>query len=288
MPNIYERHITRPWVVDAKTASIAREFVVTGTSDETEVYELALAATTVIFDGLVRKTIKADPQGGSIWFVNVDYGTIDPQQAVDSQPPEEPVAPGANDLLGPAFSFDTTGATVHITQSKGTRSKTDAGGTTLGAVGNNYTLDNERAIGITKDKIEGCDIHAPQFAWQLEVQRANCTGQYLLALFALTGKVNYSAPFYGFPIGSVLYLGASGRFTQKDRWSITHKFACSPSQTDLRVSSTIVVPLKRGWDYMWVGYEPATLNNQIVNKPVAAYVEYVYDDGDFSTLEIGG
>lgn len=279
MPNIYEKHVSRPWVVDAKTASITREFVVTGTTDETEVYELVLAATTVIYDNLVRRTMQADPQGGGIWFVSVEYGTIDPQQAVDSATPVEPVQPGLEAPLGPSFSFDTSGGTVHITQSRSTRSMTLSTGAAA--------PDNAQAIGLTKDRVEGCDIHAPQLQWQLEVQRANCTGQYLMGLFANTGKVNYAAPFRGFAQGELLYLGATGRFTQRERWTITHKFAANLNQINLAVGGGITVADKRGWDYLWIGYAPETVGNKLLNVPKAAYVEVVYPTGDFAQLGIG-
>lgn len=286
---IYERHQSRTFTIDAKTASLTRDYAVTGSTDETEVYELVIVTTPRLYDTLVRKSVKADHQGGGIWFATVEYTSdIDEQEAVDSADPNSPTEPGPDDPLGPSFSFDTSGQTIHIGQSKGTRSKTDvANVTTLGNAGNDYTLDNKRAIGLTRDKIEGVDVHSPGFQFQIEVQRANCSDAYLLRMSALTGTVNYGATFRNRPAGSVLYLGASGRFTQKDRWTITHKFAYSPNQLNIRISDTIVIPAKKGWDYIWVGYEPVVVGNQLLNKPNAAYVEYVYDTGYFADLEIG-
>ena len=46
---------------------------------------------------------------------------------------------------------------------------------------------------------------------------------------------------------------------------------------------------KKGWEYMWVRYADSedTVAKAIVKKPIAAYIEKVYDEGDFSLLGIG-
>ena len=51
----------------------------------------------------------------------------------------------------------------------------------------------------------------------------------------------------------------------------------------------IVVASKKGWEYLWVRYEDAEDDaaNVLVKKPTAAYVEKVYEDGDFSVLGLG-
>jgi hypothetical protein len=280
MPTIYERHQSRPFTIDARTASLTRTWFVQGTNDETEVQELVLTASSVVFDFLVRKSVRCEPIGGGNWFCDVEYANIDPQQAVGAETVTEPTAPSVTAPLGPAFSFDTTGGTTHITQSRSTRSKTRAGG---GAA-----PDNKLAIGITKDRVEGCDVVTPKFEWQLECQRADCTGQYLIDLFSVTGTVNYDATFYGFPAGTVLYLGASGRYTFNDRWTITHRFACNPNEVNLDVGNGITVPEKKGWDYLWIGYKDEVSNNKLIQVPDTAYVEVVYRTGNFDLLGIGG
>ena len=46
---------------------------------------------------------------------------------------------------------------------------------------------------------------------------------------------------------------------------------------------------KKGWEYLWVRYEDEedTDANALVKRPVAAYIEKVYRDGNFSALGIG-
>jgi hypothetical protein len=57
------------------------------------------------------------------------------------------------------------------------------------------------------------------------------------------------------------------------------------------VSGLAVGPItgitKRGWDYLWVRYADAEDQNVLVKQPIAAYVERVYQDGNFVLLGIG-
>lgn len=292
MPNIYERALSRPFSITTDSGSISREFVVTGTQLQDEVVELTLTVATLTFAGLVRSAIKADPQGGGIWFVTVEYANIDPQQAV-GQDPQAPEGPGGDVAggmapLSPAISWTTaSGEKVHITQSKGTISKTDTAGiTTPGNAGNDFTLDNKRAIGLTRDGIQGVDIDASVFEWSIDVPRAFCTHAYAITVKNLKGKTN-NAPFYGFATGEVRYLGATANYSQEKRWNINHKFAVAENEVNIIIGNGITVPAKGGWEYLWVAYEPKQVGNLLLSLPVAAYVERVFDPGNFRLLEIG-
>lgn len=293
MPIIYEDSQSRKFTASGKTASITRKYNVLGTKDETEVYELVGLFSPVLYDGLVRASMDADPKGGGVWIVDVLYSPIDPQQAEagGATEPQQPTSPGPNDPLGGSFSFDTSGGTVNIKQSKGTRSVTTRTGVgnDTGNQGNNYTLTNQRAIGLSKDGVAGCDIQVPGLQFQIEALRANCTDEYINKISELAGRVNYGKAWRNRAAGTLLYLGASGRFTQRDRWTVAHKFSYQPNVLNLRISDAIVIPEKKGWDYVWVAYkeEVNAVLGQVVSVPDAAFVEYVYDDGDFSDLEIG-
>jgi len=289
MPIIYERHQSRVFTVDSKTASLTREYVVTGTTDETETYELAIISTPRIYDNLVRKSVRAEPQGGGIWYVMVEYATIDTQEAVGETPenPEGPDAGGDGPVqLGPNISWDTTGGNVHITQSRESRLN-PATGVPGWRVGGAAAPNNKQAIGVTTDEVKGCDIITPAFNWQIDVKRASCTFAYMTRVWELTGKVNYAKKFYGFPPGAVLYLGASARHTYGEQWEITHKFSCQRNEVNLAIGNGIIVTTKLGWDYMWVGYKAKADANQLLQVPEVAYVERVYESGNFDLLEIG-
>ncbi len=121
------------------------------------------------------------------------------------------------------------------------------------------------------------------------------TPQYIAALFALTGKVN-DAPWtvdvdgvrLTFAAGEALFLGASGskRKSEQD-WEIGFRFAASPNAANLTIG-TITGISKKGWEYLWVRYADAEDDcaKAIVKKPVAVYVEKVYQEGNFGGLRL--
>jgi hypothetical protein len=147
--------------------------------------------------------------------------------------------------------------------------------------------DFKGAVGVTKDRVEGYDLFVPKFDWSRSVSREVVTRNYMRTLRELCGKKN-DAPFYGSEAGEVLYLGASGSYTEGGKWAITHKFAEVANQTSIViVPGELIVPSKRGWDYLWVAYKAGQGARQVVQEPSAAYVEEVVDDGDFSLIEIG-
>jgi len=187
------------------------------------------------------------------------------------------VVAGAGALVGVAF--DTTGGTQHITQSRQTISRTAASGA---------APDFKGAIGVTANGVEGVDITVPVYAFTYTYYLAPeaVTQSFRLQIFALTGKVN-SGSFRGFAAGEVLFLGATGSVRRGEKWEITFRFAASQNRTNINVGG-ITVPSKKGWEYLWVRYaeQEDTAAQTIVQQPVAAYVERVYDEASFAPLEI--
>ncbi len=120
------------------------------------------------------------------------------------------------------------------------------------------------------------------------------TPEYKGTLFQLTGKVN-NATFRGLAAGECLFLGASGTLhgTETDTettgdWEITYRFAASPNKTGITIGSISGIA-KKGWEYLWVRYADVEDMDAMamVKRPVAAYVEQVYEDADFGLLDIG-
>ena len=192
-------------------------------------------------------------------------------------PPEE-IPPEVGES---SFSFDTGGGTQHITQSIQTINKYAPPGKTA--------PDFKGAVGVTHDNVEGVDITIPvyNFSETHYLDDAVVTPSYRGTLFNLTGKVNNDS-FKGMAAGECLFLGASGSKRGSDDWEITFRFAASPNKTGLTVGEITGID-KKGWEYMWVRYADSedTAAKAIVKKPVAAYIEKVYDEGDFSQLGIG-
>ena len=250
---------------EGESPSIDLLYTIKGSDDDIEVKANLLAASPVLYDGLVRQTAHIDQIGPLLWDGSVRYGERKRPETGDS-----------------SFSFDTGGGTQHITQSLETLGSYAPPGKT--------PPDFQGAIGATGESVEGVDVTVPvyNFSETHYVAAESVTGAYKATLFALTGRVNV-APFRGFAAGEVLFLGASGSKRGEEDWEITFRFAASPNATGITVGEITGIS-KRGWDYLWVRYQDAedSTAKALVKRPVAAYVERVYYDGDFSGLGIGG
>jgi hypothetical protein len=89
----------------------------------------------------------------------------------------------------------------------------------------------------------------------------------------------------------VLFLGASGSKRgsgDEADWEITYRFAASPNVTGLSVGPINGIN-KKGWEYLWVRYadQEDTAAKALVKRPIAAYVERVYESGSFAALQLG-
>ena len=223
--------------------------------------ELRIAAkledtAPALFDGLDADNYTLDPQGGGVWIANVNY-------KIRNQSSE---------------SFDTTGGTVHVTQSFGT---------------NRFGLlapDFQGAIGVSDDRVDGVDITIPayKFSETHYIPRIFVSTAYKNTLFQLTGKVN-NATFKNFAAGEVLFLGSTGQRRGHEDFEITYNFAASPNIGSIVFTPTIEVLNKEGWDYMWLYYadEVDTTAHRLVRRPRAAYVERVYQRADLGLLGLG-
>jgi len=267
-----EKYDSRTITTGSDGAAESAEFLYTlrGVSSEGDARVLATNSTPATYGVLSRRQIEVKPvhidttnADACIWDVTVQYGAKDEPETGDE----------------PTFSFDTTGGTQHITQSRQTISRTAASGTAPNFQG---------AIGVTSNGVEGVDITVPVYAFTYTyyLEPAQVTQSFRLQIFALTGKVN-SGTFRGFAAGEVLFLGATGSIRRGEKWEITFRFAASQNHTNINVGG-ITVPSKKGWEYLWVKYteQEDTAAQTLVQQPIAAYVERVYDEASFAPLEI--
>jgi hypothetical protein len=262
MITITERFDSRESTASVDSPSVDLVYVVQGTEDDSAVRSLVEATVPAIYAGLVFQSYHIAHQGGGVWEATARYGKHEPKDTGDS-----------------SFSFDTGGGTTHITQSL----QTLGSYAPLGSVAPNF----QGAIGVTTDSVEGTDITVPiyNFTETHYIPTALVTGAYKLVLFALTGKLN-AGTFKGFAPGEVLFLGASGSQRGQEDWEITYRFAASPNVSGLSVGPIAGIS-KRGWDYLWVRYADAEDEYVLVKQPIAAYVERVYESGNFALLGIG-
>ena len=235
-------------------------YIVQGTDDDLQVRSLVAATAPTTYAGLKRDKFTIETLGAGIWECKVQYIEF----SSESQ-----------------FSFDTGGGTQHITQSRANVQRQAAPG---------FAAPNFfGAIGVSQDRVDGTDITVPVFNFTEThyIDDALVTGAYKLALFNLTGKVN-DANFKGFAAGEVLFLGASGSKRGFDDWEITFRFAASPNVANLTLGSITGIN-KQGWHYLWIRFvdDEDVAAKSLIKRPIAAYVEQVYDYGSFSSLGIG-
>jgi hypothetical protein len=259
MPVIIEKFDSREATVGAENPFVDLLYMVSGTEDDAVVRATVETTIPAIYASLVFQSYHIAHQGGGVWEVSVRYGKLEPKETGQS-----------------TYSFDTSGGTTHITQSL----------ETVASYGDDPP-DFQGAIGVSTDSVEGTDITVPVFNFTEThyVPVALLTGAYKVVLFYLTGRVNH-APFKGFAPGEVLFLGASGSQRGTEDWEITFSFAASPNVTGLTVGDITGID-KKGWEYLWVRYADAEDADVLVKQPAAAYVEQVYEYGNFALLGIG-
>lgn len=269
MPIVVEERFESRSTVAGKSPSVELRYWIKGTDDDLAARDALETAAPTEYDGLVRQDVQIEPQGHELWDGTVRY-------AVPSF--------GGLQTGESVFSFDTGGGTRHVTQSRQTILRKAPPGQTA--------PDFKGAIGVTDTGVEGVDIVVPvyNFSETHYLPEGQVTQGYKLTLFGLTGKVN-NGSFRGFAAGEVLFLGASGSKrvapggTQD--WEVTFRFAASPNATGLKVGDITGIS-KKGWEYLWARYADRTDDDAkaLVKRPIAAFVERVYDAGNFGGLGI--
>lgn len=253
------------------SASAEKLYIVTysgaGTNDEIAAKAALEAAAPATYNGLTRTNTRVSPITDLHWEGEALYG--DPQSDF-----------GAAEVGDSTFEFETSGGTQHVTQSRQTIASYASGG--------GDAPDFRGAINVTPDGVEGVDIVVPTFSWSEThvIEDAVVTNAYKGSIHTATGRVN-SDVFRGFNPGELLFMGAQGRKrgdpSQPNPWDISFRFAASPNATGLTVGDITGID-KKGWEYLWVLYEPTEdgVANTIVRRPRAVYIEKLYLEANFA------
>jgi len=269
--------------LDPKGATLTLDFWARSTFiDDTpdNICAAVLSVASPIYLGLIRKSIKPDPSGGGFWTVKVEYGTLEGGAMIDQTGDQKADVPEFKglDTLKPEISFSTSGGTQHITQSFETKEKQARAGL--------IAPDNQRAIGATREHVDGCDIVVPKFEFSITKRPATINWDYAYGLMTLTGRTNFRK--WGvFERGELLYLGCDGKFDGDGitdfSWLLTHKFAFSRNRSGITICDGLIVASKRGHDYLWVGFAEAAdaAAAVTIQRPSYAYVERVYEERNF-------
>ena len=267
-------------------AQVTLTYIASGSDDDLAIKSAVENFAPETYDSLPRQSVQIEPISEEYWDASVRYAETTSTTSGGSSAPD----PGSGEYT---YSFDTMGGTQHITQSLDTvgsyaDSSIPSAPDFHGAIGVSNTNGNA--------EVQGVDITVPiyNFSETHYLTTEQVTPEYKGTLFQLTGKVN-NATFRGLAAGECLFLGASGTLhgTETDTettgdWEITYRFAASPNKTGITIGSITGIA-KKGWEYLWVRYADVEDMDAMamVKRPVAAYVEQVYEDGDFSSLDIG-
>jgi hypothetical protein len=258
------------------TSTYTKSYKVFGTADDTVLHaeineEISAYGQYWQYPGLPNMKLYAESYsvsflGDNAWQVQISYSKDGAEQGTEP--------------LKRARSFDTTGGTQHITQAYAeTKFGTNA-------------PDQQKAIGVDSNGVNGVDIVVPQLQWQesYDVPNAFVTDAYIRGVSGVTGTTN-NAAFRGFEAGEVLFVGCSGSQEWDDDkgrgpWSLSFRFVASKNVTGETIGDISGVS-KKGHEYVWVRYEESESSNVLIKKPKAVYVNKVYRESSFSALGIG-
>lgn len=280
---ITEFRDSRKLLLAKDTERVTLEFVGFGSVIESDMwvaFDAAIPASVPAMTGtLPRIDFQCQTIGGGFWTATATY-------AADSAPVYPgmaagpvPAAPGLDTPLGPDFSFDFTGVTEHITQSKETVAAQEI---TAGVAPN-----TQRAIGVTKDgEVQGCDRISPNLEFTRSVTFQAITLNYILTVKSLVGSTN-NAPFYSHPAGSLIFMGGTAQTKDLTRAVCTFKFLARDNETGIVVCPGMPAVNKKGSEYLWVLYADKENADMMIQTPKAVYVERIVDSKDFSLLRIG-
>lgn len=253
------------WIDDAADIEEARDAVL-ATAEAT--WDIGGGTTLV----LLPESCEAF-EIGEEWFGVAHYGTEDDQQST-----------GGGET---SFSFDTTGATEHIVASKATVGAFAAAGEAANVA------DNGNLIGVGDgENVEGVDIPVPKLGFTVtkSFPISQATGAYIKTL--ATVGVNADAATIttddGVTIegeaGELLYFGAVGG-AKNGKLEVQFLLGFSPNIANRTIGDIAGITAK-GWEYIWARRRHVVVNNRLTVKPIAAYVEQVFDPIDFAALGI--
>ena len=274
MVTISERATSRRSTM-SESPSVDLEYVIDGTFDDFQVKGLMLSTAPTSYDGLPLNSITIKPmERPDLWEATASYAKKD-KDGEDDADPEDKLA----------FSFDTGGGSMKITQAL-EQTAFQTADAAFGAAA--APPDFGRAINVSSNnEVDGVDIVIPKLSWQEThtFPSSAITTDWGRDLARNTGKTNEDS-FRGFDPGEVLFLGASGNYSDR-HVAVTYKFEASENMEDQNVGG-IIVDEKRGHDYLWCHYfekeDPDA--KELVPNVGAIYVAKVYESFSFSALGI--
>lgn len=290
---LIESHNSRDFNFGLNGGQLTWRGMAWGSDDAATVYEYVFLNTDLYLDGFTRREIICKPIGGGVWEVEVPYGTGEFPNGTGggasggggggpgAAPGREVPPPAGGDApLEGSFQFSIQAPRLRITQSLQTISSTP--------LAPFAAKDYKGAIAPDKDgRVQGAEV-PPQArsSFTRTVPGLVVTMNFYRTLVSLAGRTN-AAKWYEFEARELLYQGCDGSYKQGEGWTLTHKFDVEPNAVNITITAGLVVPAKKGFEYLWVDYHETTSGGLVVTTPRAAYVEKVFEDADFTLLGIG-
>ncbi len=238
---------------------------------------------------LYRNNYRAEYQSSGLWFVEVTYMPPKMEQRLATQGGMDGIggAPGGVDVALLNISVSTR--TAHITNSLETVASYGPGGAVV--------PDYKGFIGVqSADQVDGADVEIAEGIMEFEnyMTSVQITADLIRTLENMTPGVNLNT-YKGDPPGSVLYLGTVFN-RRNDGVVVAHtKIKRSRNLADIRaryrelVGDGFTMPIpKKGHELFWCKYGKTRDANGIGKRVEAVYIERIYDEWDFTPLEILG
>jgi hypothetical protein len=319
MPTIIEKLESRGGEEGVEKQSRSLMYLVKLNAGETEqdAIDAVRSEAPTTYRGLyfssIRFSIKAEAI--DILEFEVAYSSTEPKKPPSKTPKSGGQNDDGRDDPGDGeFVFDTKGGREKIYYSRET--------VRVAGVNNGAVPDFKGGINVSSNGVGGIDITVPTFKFSIakKLPLAQMTGAYVRTLFLMTGKtnnnpwtVNYRGIILEFEKREVLFMGASGIQRGNDSVSLNFSFEGYPNVKNLvigsdsnigniQVNGQWVLLDKYGTDYLWVNFEPTKVEEKIMNAagvmeavpgsgrlidmPIAAYVERVYEQANFNLLRL--
>lgn len=259
MPELFEfneRPDSRAWTTDPP--GVTYRYKASGEHDDGIVLAYALSATPLVVFATVgtlfRGNVQVEPDGYQQYLVSVPYG------------------PRKQETGSFTFRFDTTGATINIKAAKEHIASYPSGAP---------TNPHKGAIGVTKDgKVEGADIVIPalKLIYTFKHPAGVISEGHARALAGVTGMTN-AAPFRGFAVGELLYVGSTGEDGSETEASVEYVLVASANAT-ISVGDITGI-FKGGHHLLWIEFKNEVDSGKPAVQPERVHIERVYDPVDF-------
>ena len=269
--------------LSAKTAR--KSYILTGYASASAARTALLAAAPTTFNGLslrptevsVEEQETVDGSGNRDYIGRAGYGT-----------PGGTRTPSPDlDTGNTRISISTAGGSVKITQSLNTEH-------TYGVA-----EDFNGAIGVTEQGPQGTTILTGGLDITITkiVDSTDLDISYLNDIVSLTTPNPHTnnATFshtdtdgrqISLAAGEALFVGMQNTPRGDGTDELRFNFKGSANLTNALPSAGLGAIAKDGWEHLWLSYEKQEdgVAKKLVQKPISAYVEKVYESGDFSLL----